>query len=320
MLIDFLPDNPLRRPNWRWERARTVIEDQIPLSRRRDDKYVRRATDFRRALLRCHDELQHYYLATHSPDMYWAWKIATAEERTQANLLRADIEARILARSTDVEIAEKCDVKPAVVDNFANVFFGVRDRLDRQSYITHQVIGTQLHEGLRVSHFPVIWKLFAYYGGPIVLDALITTFTDPYRPGQASDMGAFIKATAMNDMMRQAMLAAKTYNLNNFTQADILQLYTQVLTIQQTATTQDQAQESFLANIGAMMQAVAYKVGPPKRIDAKRIASYDSGAAELRMGESLQAMTGHRIAAVDQNDWQYPPKPERRPEHLTDEE
>jgi hypothetical protein len=85
---------------------------------------------------------------------------------SDGGLLRAEVEARILAGQTDVEIAIEYGLVPEAVRWFEAAFFCVRDRLRARDWITGRVIGR---------HFPPadpapVWKLYAYWGGPLALD------------------------------------------------------------------------------------------------------------------------------------------------------
>jgi hypothetical protein len=58
------------------------------------------------------------------------------------------------------------------------VFFCVRDRLHVEGYVILRVLG-KAHRGLTEADVDVILKMYAYAGGPIVLDRLLDYFKNP---------------------------------------------------------------------------------------------------------------------------------------------
>ena len=62
---------------------------------------------------------------------------------------------------------------------FTTPSFDVRDRLHAEGYVLHQVIGPKAHAGLTEADVDVILKLYAYAGGPLVVDALVSYYREP---------------------------------------------------------------------------------------------------------------------------------------------
>lgn len=93
--------------------------------------------------------------------------------------LRNEVQARILARQTDVEIGAVVGLTPEVVLAFEWGFFAVRDRIDARDWIKARAIGVRFLPGDNAA----IWKHFAYYGGPLVLESVMAvTLNRPLPP------------------------------------------------------------------------------------------------------------------------------------------
>lgn len=305
----FSPFNPLRVPNWRWERAGAIAQHNLPVSRRRDDVAVRRAVNFRTAITACRTPRDFMLLADKYPDTYWAWKLWTAaDDLGEPSTIRSEVEARLLTGAENEKIAERFDIRPGAIGVYEQFFFAVRDKLKRPGYIVHAVIGPSLHTGLRSRDYNTLWKLFAYFCGPIVLDALVDTFIDPYRPQQASDMGAFVRDMATKDILRQSMIASKTFTLTSFSQSEILGVFTQLLSIEKADSSGDQSNAGLLNGIGAMLDTLTFPRGQDA-VDSGGIHKYHGHVAELRAHEMLAIGAGAESPLGDDSDWEYPEKP-----------
>src|SRR4051794_4490045 len=89
-LTSLLPRCPYRPVDWRWRRARYLLEEAVR-PRRRDDHAVRRAREFLVRRRRCHRRGDDRRLAERMPEVHGACAIADGDHR-----LRAEVEARLL--------------------------------------------------------------------------------------------------------------------------------------------------------------------------------------------------------------------------------
>jgi hypothetical protein len=167
-------DGPLCPPDWRWQLANMLVTYPL-LPSRYADAGVIMATRYLRRNERAPDAEAS---AEAEPDwrhLEGALRIYQAED-----LHRWEVEARFLAREDTPAIAAKCGYDPAVIDDYHDVFFDVRSKLDHESWIRWRAIGgdpAYIEEGDR----PRLLKLFAYAGGPFVLGELLWYFRTPPR-------------------------------------------------------------------------------------------------------------------------------------------
>src|ERR1700733_12667214 len=107
-MLEFMTQNPWRVPNWRWLRAQDIAQGGLPATARRDGAtsttLIHRAARFYKALQCCDgDEWMPMKLAEQTPALFWAHYLYDQPDHP----LRWSIEARILARETDREIARR---------------------------------------------------------------------------------------------------------------------------------------------------------------------------------------------------------------------
>ena len=129
-------------------------------------------------------------LARENPAMYEAHALYHAPTKRR---LRFSIEARILARQTNREIASSMGCAPTTIKAYAALFFDVRTRLEHTDYINHVVLGESVSGGRGEPDYAQLWKRVAYYYGPHVLDALLSGFVNPQCAERAEDVSASLQ-------------------------------------------------------------------------------------------------------------------------------
>jgi hypothetical protein len=168
------PADPFRPVDWRWRWAADLLDQGEPFSVA-DDHAVREAAAFLQAWHGCEDDADRQRLALNIPALYGAHQLYLAA----GAFAKCEVEARLLTEESYALIAEKCGLTAEVVTAFHNTFFDVRDRLHAEGYVLHQVIGPKAHAGLTEADVDVILKMYAYAGGPLVVDALVSYYREP---------------------------------------------------------------------------------------------------------------------------------------------
>ncbi len=159
----------LRRPrDWRRQRAQELVATGKRPRRDRDDQHVAAATAFLKA------EAAGPKRRPRRKPNRTAVEIRTAQEIFQANDQRRwALEAWLLTREPIAVAAERAGVPAGVACWYARLFFDLDERLNAPGFITHEVIGSQLHFGLSPQDVGLLWKLFAYWCGPHVLQVVL---------------------------------------------------------------------------------------------------------------------------------------------------
>ena len=146
--LDLSPKNPLRKPEWRWLRN---IEGHDPWP----DRFAGR-------MLSCRAGQRNRTLLE-GIDIYEG-----------DPLRRAELEARILARQTNVAIGARMDLSPEVIAWYRGAFFDVQPKLDFPSWVTNAVLKPDPRGVLGKHDVPFLWKDTGYWCPIAELEKLIT--------------------------------------------------------------------------------------------------------------------------------------------------
>jgi hypothetical protein len=158
--------HPLRSPAWRWERAQWLLDRHFHFSRLRDDELTGRTLRYLRQLSRPHQ----YDLARavkRDPDLAGAHRLY--ESDGAEGVL---IEARLLMGQDSAEIERLMGVPASVVDLYEAVFFQCHDRLQARDWVVCCALGTPPSGASIGPDKGALLKRFAFFGGPLVLDAV----------------------------------------------------------------------------------------------------------------------------------------------------
>jgi hypothetical protein len=149
--------------DWRWARARELAGSGRRPSPTQDDAATRLAVRYLRAV-------------RVSPGRARAWgldDVRRAEElAASGGPVRTELEARILARQSDAEIAARLPIPERVVGLYEALHLAVRDKLQFPDWVVCRVLG----HGGRLGFGDDTRSLtlsFGYWGGPMVVDCVV---------------------------------------------------------------------------------------------------------------------------------------------------
>ncbi len=202
---------PLRRPHWRLNRVTEMLRHRPqPLRPLWEDDHPIRA--YRRILLNLlaagDDEETLDAVREERPAVYEAHRYHYSPEiRT-----RQQIEARLLTGASLEEIAAKLAADPKAIEYYASLFFDVRDALDHRDWVSLTIQSRIRYDeesgGSRAeAERGYVMRLFAYFGGPLVLDALINPLGETNPPENAEEIRAWSE-DAVTQMVRTTGAAA----------------------------------------------------------------------------------------------------------------
>jgi hypothetical protein len=169
---DFEEFNPLRQPDGRWRRAVEIVQRRLLLLTHTEDADVVRAIDYLRKV----DSAKSPDCTL--PSSAFADVHAARHIAEQGGLTKDLREAHILARRNDDTIAALLHIPARVVEIYEALYFHVRDRLECSDWIASNIIGPGLHRGFAPDESAQLWKAFAYFEGPLVLDRLLDVALD----------------------------------------------------------------------------------------------------------------------------------------------
>jgi hypothetical protein len=179
MDVQSLQINPFRRPTWRADRAMLLIENRrVPI--RSDDRHIRMYWRFLHdASAAPEDERRLQSAEQVGTDIFRAHQFHFHPDPEWRHLL----EARLLTREPFQAIAQRFDMPASTIKCYEHLFFNVCDQLDCRDWIIKIIKGESggsdcnwqgvMTEELRGK----VYKMFAYHGGPVVLDALLASLS-----------------------------------------------------------------------------------------------------------------------------------------------
>lgn len=316
---DYQTLSPFRTLEWRYDRVVQVLDasgGRQTLSRKRDDRTTFLLKEFLVAYRRHSDRSYRESVFTRYPIPYLAYELQTNSD----NHYRQVVQARILARQTDIDIGARIHLPGEVVDFYEKCFFNVRDRLDRPDWIVRQIYGRQAARGLAGSEEQIMLKLFAYFAGPIAFEFLQTGFTSVRHLRSKDEITAMLDQYMTSTVRRRAALHANTFEVTRHNIMQLLELHTKILEIDRLAAKEGQAQTLVEKAIEEFCIANPWVIVPTAEArDIQKLVEYDRGAVEIRDSELHRLAQGEVIdvspAVVDDRGRVLSPTFEARKHH-----
>ena len=219
---DYAQYDPLPAPDWRYQRARQLYRAGKFRAGRWDDKeirtYFKLLRDFDGAVKLSESNAVELGDApdTDMLDKLFAKKpgLWCACRMHRDGAWRTLIEARILARQTDAQIAQGFHTGPDTIFWYEKIFFNVRDRLDCDTWIYKAALKSSAGSAQGAGYPSSIenqareLKRIAYFGGKAALDQQLTGFPNikqPTTPDEAQEwfgkvLASLVRSKAMNAM------------------------------------------------------------------------------------------------------------------------
>lgn len=290
---DAFRNNHQRAPHWRWLRA-LQADTSGPRANARIDgpdgyKWIRRALKLKRNHAKAvGNPAKLYMLSEQDPALFWAHNMWTEDKIPT----KWAIEAHVLADEPVEEIAQRIGADPSVVEAYEAVFFDVRSRLANREYIINVVMKDAVTRGLTERNYDLLWKLFGYQCGSVVLDAMINRMTVLHKPTKAEDLSSFFNDAAIGIIKQKATIAALTVPVNSHTQMLLIDSFVKYTEIERTTDNASRAQATIIENVNAMLGALPFRVGTKLESEQSKMLPYDNNAAELRGEEMLTIVAG----------------------------
>jgi hypothetical protein len=178
-------DHAARSPSWRFDLASELVGSDRRAPSKQADAMLAAVFDFLRRYGRKRDDADLEAIGLLHPDLTRAFDLYL-----RGGLKRSELEARILARQIDAEIAAAMRIPPGTVAAYEAAFFNVRDRLGHPYYILLQAIPNHVDK-LIDGDAATVLKLFGYFVGPVALDVMLKHAMDEagqLRPPQLASL------------------------------------------------------------------------------------------------------------------------------------
>lgn len=305
-------------PAWRWDRVLDLCERSPTPGRctRRDDQYIRQARNF---LLRWRGAADTPYkreeLFWDNEGLYFAHEVH--ERSIDEPEVALIIQSRLLARQSSEEIADVTGMQKSAIDWYESLFFCVRDRLDHRDWVTKQVLVPATMRNLSVADrgitltradgpetpfalpfFDVTTKLFAYFGGPLLLDFMLTGFHPGQRVTDIKEIDLYLDKYLTSSLRRRSAMATASFDVNQYNVMQLIELTAQMVKLEKELESGQAAKNSIETHILAMINQMPWMCHKASsspivgREGEHKIMSYDESAAELRDDELILASSG----------------------------
>lgn len=224
-------DSPVRPPDWRWKAAQLAYDDGNAVDRRFRDDWLMRA-------YRLHS-IKGRAIKKGKTETQWISEVFSVEGPIGLDILdaytihrqvtsprAAEIDARLLARQSIGEIAERMVIPDGTIAAYEAMFFNVLDKLaqpNHESWVNGCVLGQAFHNGVTPRDWQLLWKIYGYYGGPFILETVIRKSGLVWANNEAQVRHG-LAADRMQMLMLKDALAARTLNINTFTEVPILEV------------------------------------------------------------------------------------------------
>jgi hypothetical protein len=207
-----LRSDPFAPPEWRWLYA-CQVHEQIRTSRRR-----RSDPDWLQPLLALTEAVnpigRKKRTESVSPELFVAYRLFEAGGPT-----RWELEARILARQSNEDIAAAMGLGASVVSDFELNFFNVRNRLSAGDFILLEIVGYLPFAGIREGDFRTLWRYYGFAAGPKMLEIVMAVSQDRPLPAWAiesapsqADVDDFVRSTKLAIWALSMRLDSKDYS------------------------------------------------------------------------------------------------------------
>lgn len=330
-----------RQPDWRINRVLSML-DRYPTPgrcRRTDDEYIRETRRFL-AMWRGIDDPEERarVMENENPGLYHAHKIYLSFEEEPEHTLY--LQARLLARQDYNKIAIDCCTSPVVVDWYEKVFFNIMDRIDSRDWITKYVlmpafsrnqfgsVKSSIDDEAPTHPFKDITvakpfldaslKLFAYFGGTYVVDAMIAGFQSGKPCNSQDDVDQWHDRGMASTVRRRSHQASLQFEVNKYNVMELFAVHTRIIEIEKSADNAESQRSATERHIKAMIEDIPWAVGDDgeKLLAGTELGRFDEGAAELRDDDILLVSTGKtpkRLLDPDEVLTALPPPRKKKP-------
>jgi len=284
-------NDPLRPPDWRWQRARWLRELNKNARKNREDAETVIIKRYQALKSQCESDLDYDRLKAKFPGVFHAEEFHGREDLD----IRWEVEARLLAREPLEQIAAKLGAPVEIVFWYEKTFFNVLDRIDNRSYIISVAMGRSIHKGLFERDYDLLWKMLGYGLGPHVIDAVTSKLMNPQHVLSADQVDAALQQQTDSLVHTKGWIAMQTLPVS-YNQATIMEFYLKMKEIQKNSGGGD-VTNLITNNIHAALTSLPFSTERPA-VAAPQLGYYDEQGAELRADEMLAVGMGFDSPAL----------------------
>ncbi len=303
--------DPFLQPFWRHERVLAMLAAWPPeRCKRYDDEWIR---GYRSYLFDYNKGgSKRIALLYENPGLYYAHNMFVS--RLNDPEMSLVVEARLLAGMSYEEIAEENKTIPETIQWYEKLFFNVKDFLRHSDWILRNVLIPASDRFVDVNeengddkkpkfeikpHFDMTLKFFAYYGGPLLCDFMLSGFKKGVKVERPDEIESWLDTQWSNQIRRKSAQAAGQFRVNSFNVMELFVVHAKLLEIQQRVDDKQARHNEFEKHVNAMLPEIPWTVGDEgKKLYADTpLGQYDEQAAELDSSEVMAVGAGRQINA-----------------------
>ncbi len=317
---DFQKMNFFRKPNWRWERILHLVSGRSTPLRcsSRDDEYVKKARAFVLLWNSKDTREEREVLFWKDPALFYAYDLFDrSQEQEEVALI---IEARLLAGMSPHDIGETMGVMPDAITWYERLFFNVSEYLKHRDWITKQVLLPPLirlrgnlidadsveedDDNNVILKFkdqtaakPFLdgsLKLFAYFGGPYLVDVMLAGFQSGKPVTSPDDVSTWVDQQWAMTLKRRSAQAALQFDINKYNATELFMIHTKIIEIERSDETQEKTRSQMERSIQSMLDSIPWPTGQDaeKLLGDRAVGRFDRMASELRDDELIRLSAG----------------------------
>ncbi len=331
LLADFQKFNFFRTPDWRWQRVLQMVDrDDTPgKSSRRDDEYTKRARNFTLCYRNRDDEEARNGLWYDEPHLYYAYQLHSKMQTHPEGALF--VQARLLAKQSHQDIAKHLTTCAEAIQWYERLYFDVTPYLHCRDWVTAQVLipafkqrhqlfqdtlaGPRRDPPIAETFLDASLKLFAYFGGPHLVDFLIQGLQAGRPLVSLDDLSNWLDNQWSTTVRRRSLQAAFQCEINKYNVMELFAVHTRIMEIERSEESQNQQKTTTERHIQAMLDAIPWTVGDQgaEQREGTALARLDKMPGELRDDEVLRIASGQTVPGLaDHFPSEIPPPRKRR--------
>jgi hypothetical protein len=144
-------------------------------------------------------------------------------------------------------------------------------------------------------------KFFGYFGGPILVDFMLSGFKRGLKCNTQDDIGEWLNEATMLTWAKRSAQAAMVFDVNKYNVTDLFMVHTRLMEIQRSTESQEERHSVMEKHIHGMLTEIPWTVGKDayEVFEGTAIGESDQMAAELNSEEIMLVSAGQRVPALD---------------------
>ena len=231
------------------------------------------------------------------------------------------IEARLLANQSFVEIADAVNSDPDVVEWYEALFFNVAPFLRCHDWIMNHVLtpafdrfaeskDDEEEDDIRrfvtppviKPHYDMTLKFFAYFGGPMLVEFMISGFKRGVVCHSQDEIGSYLDGVFNDGFRRRSAQSVGVFEVNKYNVMEVFATHLRIMELARGIEGQDERHSLFEKHVNAMLTEIPWVVGSHAKqlFEGTSVGRYDEMAAELRDEELLLVSAGEKPLTIEE--------------------